>query len=604
MKMSRLLSIILCLCMFVSVFSMSAMAEDDLIFLPNGTDEGDNPDPIIPDDSGEPGDVGEPELPPLPDDGDKSGGGVDPYVPAPIADDPVVFNAYLASYSGVYDGSKHIDTHVSLFIVDGEGNDVKAQFEWNRPDMINAGSYDINISGKPGGSYEGKSVTLTYTVNPATIAVAANNASKTYGEEDPELSFNVETGYETMLSGTISREAGESAGTYSITQGNLESVSNNYVVSFTPGTFTINPKTISPVAVLAPDTLTYTGSELCPFVTVYSDSSMSTELDPSEYIVSYSSNINVGNAGFTVNDAAGGNYSFDSISGSFSIEKADPEYTAPTAISGLKYNGAAQQLIVPGSVPAGCSMSYSSSQYGTYSTTVPKGQQLGSYDVWWRIEGGSNYNDVGPYKLSVSITRYSAGDRVADMIRDLSWLPGGQVDPGNEHQRAAVLKVWNAYNNLSYAEQQKVPAGLYDWLYYLVSNTDYAIISGNGSTWYKGKSSGISFTAIDPVGKFAGVRVDGVLIDSSNYYYSGEADTCIITLKPSYLTNLGFGQHSISICYWNGYAPGHFYIMEAAGSPPTGDTANFPLWGSMMIISTLGLAAAAGLILKRKKNEG
>ena len=71
----------------------------------------------------------------------------------------------------------------------------------------------------------------------------------------------------------------------------------------------------------------------------------------------------------------------------------------------------------------------------------------------------------------------------------------------------------------------------------------------------------------------------------------------------SYLTNLGFGRHEISICFWNGYAPGYFYIMEADGSPPTGDTANFPLWGSMMLLSAMGMMAAAGIILKRKKNE-
>ena len=599
MKMRRLLSIILCLCMFVSLFSMTAMAEDEPpVFVPNGTGEGDNPDPLIPDNKDEP------ELPPAPGNGDEEGNGSDPYAPAPIADEPLVFNASLGSYSGVYDGSNHIDTHVSLFIVDGEGNDVKAQFEWNRPEMINAGCYDINISGKTGGSYEGRSVTLTYTVNPVSIAVSAVNASKIYGEEDPVLDFNVDAGYEDKIIGAPSRESGEDAGSYSIGPGSLAAVNDNYTLSFSPGTFTINAKSISPLAVVSPDTLSYTGSELCPPVTVYTDSSMSTELDPAEYTVSYSSNINVGTAGFTVNDAPGGNYSFASIPGSFSIVKADPEYSAPAAISGLKYNGSVQQLIVPGSVPAGCTMSYSNSQYGAYSTTVPKGQQLGSYDVWWKIEGGSNYNDVGPYKLSVSITKYSAGDRVADMIRDLSWLPGGQVDPGNEHQRTAVLKVWNAYNSLSYAEQQKVPAGLYNWLYNLVSNTDYAIISGNGSTWYKGKSSGISFTAIDPLGKFAGVRVDGQLIDSSNYYYSGEAETCTITLKPSYLTKLGFGQHSISICYWNGYAPGNFYIMEASGSPPTGDSANFPLWSSMMLVSALGLAAAAVFVFNRKKNEG
>lgn len=367
----------------------------------------------------------------------------------------------------------------------------------------------------------------------------------------------------------------------------------------------------APVAVASPTSFTYTGEQLCPNVSVYTDSSMATALAASEYTVSYSNNVNAGTASFTVNDIEGGEYSFSSIGGTYVINRADPAYTAPSAVPGLKFDGSKKQLVYPGSAPAGCTILYGMTEEGQYYASVPVGQQTGTYKVWWKIEASENYNAVGPYAISVSITNYTAGDKVADMIRGLSWLPDGQVDPGNEHQRSAVLSVWGAYNNLSYAEQQKVPAELYDWLYYLVACTDYAIISGSGATWYKGKSSGIGFTAIDPKNKFAGVRVDGELIDSSNYecYWYGENaygynDLVVVTLKPSYLTNLGFGQHSISICYWNGYAPGHFYIMEATGSPPTGDTANFPLWGSMMLISAMGLAAAAAFVFKRKKNEG
>jgi len=442
MKMRRLLSIILCLCMFVSVFSMSAMASD----IPDTPDPEvpGNPDPDTPDpDTPDP----DPDTPdPDPDTPDPDLDTPDPNTPAPAADTPV-FTATLGSYSGVYDGSNHIDTHVYLFIVDGNGNDVKSQFEWNRPEMIHAGTYTIYITGKATGTYAGQTAALSYTVTQAPVTVTAQSASKTFGTADPVFGYTA-TGLvgSEQLSGSLSRTAGEASGTYQINAGNLVASNPNYDITFIPADFVI-------------------------------------------------------------------------------------------------------------------------------------------------------------------IT--SAAESVVNKILGLSWLPDGQVDPGNSHQRSAVLSVWNAYNSLSYAEQLKVPAELYNWLYYLVSNTDYAIIAGNGQSWYKGKSSGTSFTAIDPKNRFAGVRVDGELIDSSNYDYYwygdnayGYNDLVVITLKPSYLTNLGFGQHSISICYWNGYAPGYFYVMEADGSPPTGDSANFPLWGSMMLISALGLAAAAGFVFRRKKNEG
>ena len=142
------------------------------------------------------------------------------------------------------------------------------------------------------------------------------------------------------------------------------------------------------------------------------------------------------------------------------------------------------------------------------------------------------------------------------------------------------------------------------------SNHLDAIVNGNGGVWYKGKSGGISFTAIDTKGKFAGIRVDGQLVDSSNYTYYwygdnayGNNDLVVVTLKSSYLTDLSFGKHNIEICYWNGYAPGHFNIMEATGSPPTGDTANLPLWGGLMLVSAIAMFSAVELMRRRKKSE-
>ena len=98
MKMSRLLSIILCLCMFVSLFSMSAMADNEPpVFVPEGFDSGEgegegegvgdtdgdgNQPPLEPTDSTDP--------PLVPEDGENTGdtddGNVDPNTPAPVAD--------------------------------------------------------------------------------------------------------------------------------------------------------------------------------------------------------------------------------------------------------------------------------------------------------------------------------------------------------------------------------------------------------------------------------------------------------------------------------------------------------------------------------------
>ena len=84
------------------------------------------------------------------------------------------------------------------------------------------------------------------TVNPKTVTVKADNKTKVYGTEDPELTARV-TGTigDDKVIYTLSRAKGESVGDHAInvtgdvTQG-------NYTVEYAPGTLTINPQSIVP----------------------------------------------------------------------------------------------------------------------------------------------------------------------------------------------------------------------------------------------------------------------------------------------------------------------------------------------------------------------
>ncbi|MCA3566411.1 MBG domain-containing protein, partial [Bradyrhizobium sp.] len=100
----------------------------------------------------------------------------------------------------------------------------------------NAGNYTITNSGSTAG---------TITVTPATLTVIADNKTKVFGQTDPALTFtgsglkNSDT-LASVLTGGLTRVAGENAGTYAINQGTL-AANANYTVAFTPGVFTINP---------------------------------------------------------------------------------------------------------------------------------------------------------------------------------------------------------------------------------------------------------------------------------------------------------------------------------------------------------------------------
>lgn len=103
--------------------------------------------------------------------------------------------------------------------------------------------------------------TGTVTITPLDITVTAQNAEKTYGSFDPTsfaVDFDVSAAIAINEGTTVSndlknsnakieRAAGENVGTYAITN-NLSkpySAGGNYIVTFVPGTFTINPATIN-----------------------------------------------------------------------------------------------------------------------------------------------------------------------------------------------------------------------------------------------------------------------------------------------------------------------------------------------------------------------
>ncbi|MGX5681979.1 MBG domain-containing protein [Schumannella luteola] len=108
------------------------------------------------------------------------------------------------------------------------------------------GQYDILQ-----GSVADPNYTITYLndvldITPRPISVTAADASKVYGDEDPELSGESEGLLPgDYLDGYLSREPGENVGSYEITRGTLSAGANYEIVSFSSGTFTITPRPLT-----------------------------------------------------------------------------------------------------------------------------------------------------------------------------------------------------------------------------------------------------------------------------------------------------------------------------------------------------------------------
>ena len=106
------------------------------------------------------------------------------------------------------------------------------------PSITNVGTLNV-VAKAENANYETKEVEYTLEVTPKAVTVTANNASKVYGQNDPELTASVNGAIngDTIVY-TLSRVEGEDVGDYTITVTG-ESNQGNYSVTYQPATLTI-----------------------------------------------------------------------------------------------------------------------------------------------------------------------------------------------------------------------------------------------------------------------------------------------------------------------------------------------------------------------------
>jgi len=183
----------------------------------------------------------------------------------------------------------------------------------------------------------------------------------------------------------------------------------------------ISEKEITATVELSQDTYVYDGLAKTPSVTVKDGSVI---IDPSEYSVSYSNNINAGTATVSVYDNDGGDYNVVG-SATFTITKTSGSVTsAPTAKS-LTYSGSAQTLANEGSGTG--IMYYSLSEDSDFSTTVPTGTNSGSYTVYYYAAESANYNQSSTESISVTIGKANGSVTSAPTAKSLTYSGSAQT---------------------------------------------------------------------------------------------------------------------------------------------------------------------------------
>ena len=177
----------------------------------------------------------------------------------------VIPAAAIVGYSGEYDGDYHTVDASNL----PEGATAKYSTDgknWSpdAPKIKDVGTlkvaYQVTIDGVKA---EGE---VTLEVKPREITVAALNASKTYGEEDPVFEWSVTVGNlvagETLQGLEIERDDCDDAGSYALRLTQDKDTNPNYSITFVDGTFTINQRLLT--VTWGTTEFTYDGKEHCP----------------------------------------------------------------------------------------------------------------------------------------------------------------------------------------------------------------------------------------------------------------------------------------------------------------------------------------------------
>ena len=138
------------------------------------------------------------------------------------------------------------------------------QYTVNRIAGENVGTYTITPSGAATqGNYNVTYDTACMTITRATATVTADAKTKVYGTADPTLTAVV-SGLQngdaaSLIQYTVSRTAGENAGTYAITPSG-DAIQGNYNVTYVDAVFTITKASVTVTVTGNTATMTYNGT--------------------------------------------------------------------------------------------------------------------------------------------------------------------------------------------------------------------------------------------------------------------------------------------------------------------------------------------------------
>ena len=419
--------------------------------------------------------------------------------------------------------------------------------EYSETVPTQAGNYKVRFTVAETEDYNGLSVEKDLTIAPKAATVTVKDASKTYGEADPEA-FEYEVSG--VINGdilkdiTVSRVSGEDAGTYDITATQKKDANPNYEITFKKGTFTINPKEIG--IQWGNTAFTYNGTEQKPQATA---TGLINE-DTCDITVSGAQiNANVKDASgkygtykATASKVSNANYKLpeSGVNCSFIIY---PKKLTSSMVTSKEVYGYTGSVIIP-EIAANDTVNEEECTLvnGTdYTVSEATGKEVGTYQV--NVTGKGNYEGI--VKVSYKIVDTKA--------------PTGSVKIGNTEwteKNSPVEKISftsdRAYRNSQTftitAKDEEGGSGIEKISYFLTANTSamrketlaalsdtkWTELKGSTITLNPGSKYVIYVKITDKSGNTSYLSSDGIIVDSKAPVITG------ITNNRRYCSDVSF----------------------------------------------------------------
>lgn len=282
---------------------------------------------------------------------------------------------------------------------------IKGSTDFSATVPTNAGEYTVKATVAATNNYNGGEATADFTIAKATVTVTAEAKSKTYGEADPALTYTSSglVGSDT-LTGALTREAGENAGTYAIGQGTL-TAGDNYTISYTGANFTINKAAIT---ITADDKSSKYGDDLAELTYQVGGAYKAGDELGVTVSTTATKTSDVGEYPITVSWNENANYTATVTNGKYTITKTGLTVTA-TGYTGA-YDGAAHSITVDvgssGATVYYAAEALTAENYATAgSTTNPTYTDAGEYTVYFYVVSGNYDPDTVSGSKAVSISK-------------------------------------------------------------------------------------------------------------------------------------------------------------------------------------------------------